>query len=542
MEVRRKEEGGNALFKTFLMLLHHRQSSIAASTTTIEEQELLLSTEGEEKKLKAYGRIMSDENKRSSDAHIKTEIAKVKAYYASADDTNTVHISGAPNRHVSSITIRVLQKILLFAVPIYSLRYKIFAMSLGRSSSCFVDRVHKKLMTFGLDYGVNIHTRINCRGCAAGDSFYSIITDSDQVWASGGLKIVTPSAAVGALGKKGTMYGVAPMALMVVSSGDRLAYLSRDFKVVLLSASKQSGAPLISSRHVRFFALGRPADVFMVGTDSLLYKVARSSETINTPRRVLAFARIPVSRVASGSGFIVVIDQCGQLLTFGRNKFGQLGNGEQQDFFRRIFRIRSLSHHFFTQVAAGEIHSVALTSSGVAYVAGGNGEGQIGLGPGVQNTCVFTPVTLPCRCVGIAAGPFASAFALEDGSVYACGLNRNGRLGITQLVSSTTSVDNIFWPTRIPSIVDGVESYTLDFSGHRSAVVKNTKGSDEQVGSTSSPLGTTTVEEPAPSPPMPHLGGRDQPHEPVISDSSSSSQFHDPIGFPQRKKKALCCC
>lgn len=465
MEVRRKEGGGDPLFKTFLAMLHRRQATLAVHSTMIEVEEEYLMQLGEEKRDLAYGRVIPDAEKIRKDQKQEENKIRIHHYFDSANGNNTLRLPDTPHRHVSSSTIRVLQRVMLFAVPIYSLRYKVFAMALGKNTSCFVDRVDKKLMTFGSTDGVNITEHIKCRGCVVGDQFFSVVTDNDQVWASGDLTINTLSKTVSPLGKKTKMYGLAAKALMLVATGDRLAYVSRDFKVHLLSSCKQHGHPLLPSRHVRFLALGRPSDVYMVGTDSILYKVTRSDDAMNTPRRMLAFARIPVSRVAAGVGFIIVIDQCGRLLTFGRNKYGQLGNGGRQDYHRRIFHIRTLHHHFFVQAAAGEVHSLVLTSSGLAYGSGSNSEGQLGLGGKIREVSTFTHIRLPCKCLGIAAGPFSSAFALEDGSVYVCGVNHGGRLGVVDDELDSQALDNLYWPTRVPSIVDGIESYTLDFSG-----------------------------------------------------------------------------
>eukprot|EP00796_Vickermania_ingenoplastis_P007246 gene7246-5094_t len=522
MNVRSRESGGDPLFKTFLGLLHARQATLAVTSTTMEIEETNHLLIGEERRERAYGRVYTNEERKWMEDDLVECKKCFTNHYAKVTPNNTLHLMGVPDRRVSSATIRVLQRVMLYAVPIYGLRYKIFAMSIGKNSSCFVDRAEKRLMTFGESEGVNVTEHIKCRGCVAGDNYFAVITDSDQVWASGDLSINTSSKTVSRLGKTTTMYGVSAKALMLVGSSERLAFVSRDFKVHLLSAAKQHGYPLIPSRHVRFLALGRPSDAYMVGTDSILYKVARSEDAMSTPRRVLSFARIPVSRVACGAGFIIVIDQCGRLLTFGRNKLGQLGNNERQDFHRKVFRIRKLSMHFFVQVAAGDFHSLALTSSGIAYGSGSNAEGQLGLGQKISLTRSFKAIPLPCKCVGIAAGPSASAFALEDGSVYVSGSNENGRLGVLDDDGSSSS-GTLFTPTRIPSIVNGIESYTLDFSGRTSGwLAKFARSEPERPPVPSSPSSDTDeVEEQADTP--------DSPSDDSSTESNREFRYHEPI-------------
>lgn len=353
----------------------------------------------------------------------------------------------------------------MFAVPIYVLRYNVPAMSMSWNTSCFIDRQSKQLITFGSGHGVKVPQHLHGRGCVAGDGFFAILTNQDEVWSSGGLKVSSPSIdGPTALGREEAMTGIAGKTLMLVGHGQRLAIVTRAFTVRSLSALSSPIRSIMPHRHVRFLDVGYGEDYYMVGTDSIVYKTTASKRAVSTPRRVMTLCRTPVSRIASGMGFLLIIDQNGHLLSFGRNKKGQLGNGEVQDARRKPYLQKKLTHHYFVQVSAGDCHSLALTSNGIVYGAGSNESGQLGLGRSLKQVCKFTRIPLgnDMRCIGIAAGPAGSMFYCDNGRVLTCGLNDSMQLGLE------TPEKIVFEPTPISVIVNGVESYTLDFGGfHR---------------------------------------------------------------------------
>ncbi|KEG12531.1 hypothetical protein DQ04_01641100 [Trypanosoma grayi] len=357
---------------------------------------------------------------------------------------------------------------MMYAVPLYSLRYNIPAMSMSWKTSCIVDRSSRQLITFGAGDGVKVPQHLRCRGCVAADDFFAILTDQDEVWASGGLNVLAYENGAWSsapLGKEDNMTNVAGKALMLVGHGSRLACVTRAFTVRPLSIVSNPVRSIIPSRHVRFLDLGYSEDYFMVGADAVLYKTTASKRTLGTPRRVMALSRTSVSRVASGTGFYLIIDQSGQLFTIGRNKKGQLGNGQHQNVRRKPYLHKSLRHHFFVMVAAGDSHSLALTSSGLVYGAGSNESGQLGLGTSLTEAVFFTQIPLPSKCVGIAAGPAGSMFACEDGHVYTCGLNDYGQLGL-EVPDRTVHI-----PTTMASVTEGVKAYTMDFGAYYKPVM-----------------------------------------------------------------------
>ncbi len=79
-------------------------------------------------------------------------------------------------------------------------------------------------------------------------------------------------------------------------------------------------------------------------------------------------------------------------------------------------------------IAAGEYHSLALKSNGTVWAWGRNNYGQLGNG---TTTNKNTPVQVSglSSVIAIAAGTFHSIALKSDGTVWAWGVNEYGQLG-----------------------------------------------------------------------------------------------------------------
>ena len=80
------------------------------------------------------------------------------------------------------------------------------------------------------------------------------------------------------------------------------------------------------------------------------------------------------------------------------------------------------------QVAAGDSHTLLLTSDGTVYAAGYNGNGQLGNGT-TLGLSVLRPVAGLAGAVSIASGAFHGLALRADGTVAAWGSNAAGQLG-----------------------------------------------------------------------------------------------------------------
>ena len=111
-----------------------------------------------------------------------------------------------------------------------------------------------------------------------------------------------------------------------------------------------------------------------------------------------------------------------------------------------------------TQIAAGGSHSLAVTSSGQLYAFGANAVGQLGnaTNNGTNNpNPTPTPVSLPGQSgqiTQIAAGDGHSLVLTSSGQLDAFGANRVGQLG-----SATNSGTNNPNPTPDAGVAAGTE-------------------------------------------------------------------------------------
>lgn len=143
--------------------------------------------------------------------------------------------------------------------------------------------------------------------------------------------------------------------------------------------------------------------------------------------------------MAAGTAHSLAIDPTGAVWSWGSNDRGQLGNpacGGSSDTPCPL----TLSSGQWVAVAAGERHSLALSSGGVVYAWGDNRHGQLGIDSRMDRSDNPYPV-MDCtdpfsgRCVplmnvqAIAAGRYFSLAVDNWGGLWAWGSNAHGQLG-----------------------------------------------------------------------------------------------------------------
>ncbi len=223
----------------------------------------------------------------------------------------------------------------------------------------------------------------------------------------------------------------------------------------------------------------------------------------STPVNVLGLSS-GVTAIAAGSDHALAVVN-GAVKAWGRNQFGQLGNGSASEYNATPTTVQGLTGGA-TAVAAGSAHSLALVSGGLKgwgyNYYGQLGDGStlsryspvdaVGLTSGVlaistgydhslanqngvikvwgnQNGVNSTPYTVSAleEVQSIAAGGYGSHVVLSDGTTQAWGSNSNGQLGNN---SSQTTFVPVYTGTLVynPFIVDGEfdpEYSTVSYSG-----------------------------------------------------------------------------
>ena len=137
-----------------------------------------------------------------------------------------------------------------------------------------------------------------------------------------------------------------------------------------------------------------------------------------------------VKQVACGDSCTFILKNDGSLWSCGYNSTGQLGLGDSTD--RRTFtQVTTNINNDVKQVACGYEHTFILKNDGSVWSCGRNSNGQLGLGDTTDRS-TFTQVTenINNNVKQITCG-YSHIFVLKnDGSIWSCGDNSKGQLGL----------------------------------------------------------------------------------------------------------------
>ncbi|NXL99042.1 RPGR regulator, partial [Tyrannus savana] len=169
--------------------------------------------------------------------------------------------------------------------------------------------------------------------------------------------------------------------------------------------------------------------LYMFGSNDWGQLGLGSKNTVNKPTCVKALKPEKPKLAVCGRNHTLVYTEKGNVYAAGGNSEGQLGLGDTEE--RTTFHLVSFftNQHKIKQLAAGSYTSAAVTEDGQLFVWGDNSEGQIGL---ANESCV----SVPCRVdVGkpvssVSCGYYHSALITGDGELYTFGEPANGKLGL----------------------------------------------------------------------------------------------------------------
>ena len=154
---------------------------------------------------------------------------------------------------------------------------------------------------------------------------------------------------------------------------------------------------------------------------------------------------VTVTSVRTSCAHTLAVTSTGQVLAWGDNQFGQLGDGTTSSSDLPV-QVSLPPGTTAAAVRPGCVNSFALTSTGRVLAWGYNKEGELGDGTTV-NSDVPVPVMLPPGTVVrvISAGATHTLALTSTGQVLAWGINVSGQLGDGTTTTSGTPVQ-----TQIP--------------------------------------------------------------------------------------------
>ncbi|HEX8535937.1 MAG TPA: RCC1 repeat-containing protein, partial [Cystobacter sp.] len=141
-----------------------------------------------------------------------------------------------------------------------------------------------------------------------------------------------------------------------------------------------------------------------------------------TPVQVQGLSQIIA--IAAGPEHNVALRQDGTVWTWGRNDWGQIGNGTTGVLHLTAVQVPGLSQ--VTAVAAGFTHTLAVSAGGTVWTWGANNEGQLGDGTTETRT---TPVQVAdlSLVTSIIANSNHTVVLKKDGTVWDWGYNPAGQ-------------------------------------------------------------------------------------------------------------------
>jgi alpha-tubulin suppressor-like RCC1 family protein len=166
----------------------------------------------------------------------------------------------------------------------------------------------------------------------------------------------------------------------------------------------------------------------------------------NTPVAVEMPAGVSFDALTAGAWYTVGLTATGTAYAWGDNRYGQLGDGTTTDRHTPV-AVEMPPGVSFVGIDGGGYHTVALTPTGAAYAWGYNREGEVGDGTTVNRT---TPVAVAMpsgiRFSDVGAGDNHTVALTSTGAAYAWGRNADGQLG-----DGTTTYKSAPVPVGLPA-------------------------------------------------------------------------------------------
>ena len=175
---------------------------------------------------------------------------------------------------------------------------------------------------------------------------------------------------------------------------------------------------------------------------------------LNTPVDVSGLTA-GVSAIAAGDYHTCAATITGGVKCWGRNNYGQLGDGTTTQRTTPV-NVSGLASNV-SSIAANDGHTCAVTSAGGAKCWGFNNFGQLGDGTIMQRTTPVNVSGLTSGVSAIATGGADTCALTSAGAVQCWGVNSYGQLG-----DGTSTQRNT--PVNVSGLTSGVSAITADYA------------------------------------------------------------------------------
>jgi alpha-tubulin suppressor-like RCC1 family protein len=250
-------------------------------------------------------------------------------------------------------------------------------------------------------------------------------------------------------------------AIALTSTGEVLAWGRGDFGqlgngraadstiAVRVALPIRTKATAISAGEDYSLALTRSGQVLAWGRDNLGQLGDGDLANQLSPVHVGIPAGTRVTSIAAGSEHGLAVTRSGQVLAWGDDTFGELGDGNSGATSETPVPAMLPTGTKARSVSGGCGDSVAMTTTGQAVAWGFNNHGQLGIG-GKSDTAFPARVRLPrgAKLASVSAACFHTLAVTAASRVLAWGANGEGELGASDPVDHPTSVR-----VRFPGLV-----------------------------------------------------------------------------------------
>lgn len=145
-----------------------------------------------------------------------------------------------------------------------------------------------------------------------------------------------------------------------------------------------------------------------------------------SPVAIITLAGVAITDLAAGNVHSLARAANGLVYAWGNSNSGQLGDGTVE---QRLTPIRVVDLQNISAISASALHSAAVETDGTPWGWGSASYGALGDGVPLPSTIPVNPSPGPVGAVSIGAGDARTVVATADGTIWAWGANAYGEIG-----------------------------------------------------------------------------------------------------------------
>lgn len=230
--------------------------------------------------------------------------------------------------------------------------------------------------------------------------------------------------------------------------GDFSSPVSSGF--ILASGSIFSGAAAVSCGRTHTAILDIHNNVYVCG-DSANGGLGLGGGATDKSSLVPTLSGGNILKILASDQFTLALRDDGKVDGVGENDDGQLGVGDAINKTSWVLLGGGDGISDVVDIGVGRDQSFVIKNNGAAWAAGFNGNGQLGIATVTASETSFVQVSGISNISKITGGQNHTLFLLEDGTLWSCGDNGAGQLGIGVVGGPTKST-----PLRVSGLSNNI--------------------------------------------------------------------------------------